>query len=106
MKKGNYLTSLRTSRSMGKYKKGLAVVYGINEETREPVFGEIVDLLNGNTLQLICLTLEEFDEATHCYVIQGCPNRTQVHVDALLYPDPMPIYTFNRRYIRLREHLL
>uniref|UniRef100_A0AC35G4A2 C2H2-type domain-containing protein n=2 Tax=Panagrolaimus sp. PS1159 TaxID=55785 RepID=A0AC35G4A2_9BILA len=106
MKKGNYLTSLRTSRSMTKYKKGLAVVYGINEETREPVFGEIVDLLNGNTLQLICLTLEEFDDATHCYVIQGSPNRTQVHVDALLYPDPMPIYTYNRRYIRLREHLL
>lgn len=91
---------------MGKYKKGLAVVYGINEQTHEPMFGEIEYLLDGIILTVILLAVEEFDERSHCYVIRGTAVRTQVHVDALKYPDPMPIYTHDRRYIRLREHLL
>uniref|UniRef100_A0A914Y9J8 C2H2-type domain-containing protein n=1 Tax=Panagrolaimus superbus TaxID=310955 RepID=A0A914Y9J8_9BILA len=101
MKKGNYISSLRKSRSQGKYKRGLAVVYGINQETREPVFGEIQFLVDGTMLQLICLTLEEFDERSHCYVIRGTSNRTQVQIGDLKYPDPVPIYTHERRYIQM-----
>ena len=66
---------------MGKYRRGLAVVYGINEETREPVFGEIQHLIDGTTLQVICLTLEEFDDRSHCYVIQGLKELKQLLIE-------------------------
>uniref|UniRef100_A0A914Q1Y8 Uncharacterized protein n=1 Tax=Panagrolaimus davidi TaxID=227884 RepID=A0A914Q1Y8_9BILA len=42
MRKGNYIPSLRKSRSMGKYKRGLAVVYGINEQTHMSTSATII----------------------------------------------------------------
>lgn len=102
----NYLRELRISRANGKYKRGLAVVYAQNESTREPIFGEIQTLLGGTILQLQCLTTVEFDERTHCFVVQGTSQTTQVAVDNLLYPDALSIYAIGRKYIRVKEHFI
>uniref|UniRef100_A0A914YLS9 Uncharacterized protein n=1 Tax=Panagrolaimus superbus TaxID=310955 RepID=A0A914YLS9_9BILA len=69
MNSPDYLANRRRSRSLAKFKKNLAVVYGQNPTTREPCFGEIYNYdVNTDRLSLKLLSLEEFDASTHCYI--------------------------------------
>lgn len=98
----DYLANRRIKRSLAKFKKNLAVVYAQNPSTREPCFGEIFNYdINADRLSLKILTLDEFDDASHCYVLTSTENVIEVTSVSLLCPEPFPIYRRRRNYVRM-----
>uniref|UniRef100_A0A914ZAN6 Uncharacterized protein n=1 Tax=Panagrolaimus superbus TaxID=310955 RepID=A0A914ZAN6_9BILA len=102
MKAPDYLEMSRKTRSFGKFKKGLAVVYGRDPVTREPMFGAIFNYdVNNDRLSLKILILEEFDDDSYCYIVTETENVTDVFTASLLCPEPIAIYRKSRNYIRM-----